>query len=76
MNESTLKGVAKKAAKSVPKKIFFSSKHLTALLCWSIVGIFTSHHVTERIVPEVSFPILQLAVAHQDVVTSYVPGTE
>jgi len=32
------------------------------------IGIFTPHHVAERIIAEVAFPIIQLAVAHEDVV--------
>ncbi len=32
------------------------------------VGVFAPHHVAERVVAEVALPVLQLAVAHEDVV--------
>ena len=32
------------------------------------VGVFAAHHVAERVVAQVAFPVLELAVAHEDMV--------
>ena len=32
------------------------------------IGVFAPHHVAERIVTEIALPVIQLAIAHEDVV--------
>ena len=32
------------------------------------IGIFAPHHVAQRIIAEIALPIVQLSVAHEDVV--------